>query len=126
MQRIPELLNEVHDLIESRKLRFILTGSSARALRRKGVNLLAGRALTYHMHPLTTLEQGTHYCFGDSLKLGHLPGRFSEADPKRFLKDYVQTYLREEVMQERVNPQYRALFPILRGRQLLPGDRPSI
>ncbi len=45
VQRIPELLNEVHRLIEHKKLRFVLTGSSARSLRRKGVNLLAGRAL---------------------------------------------------------------------------------
>src|SRR6059036_2751456 len=51
VQRVPELLNEVHRLIESRSLRFVLTGSSARKLRRKGVNLLAGRALTRHMHP---------------------------------------------------------------------------
>ena len=55
VQRVPELLNEVHRLIESRKLRFVLTGSSARSLRRKGVNLLAGRALTYHMHPMSML-----------------------------------------------------------------------
>jgi len=57
IQRIPELLNEVHDLIESKKYFFILTGSSARKLRRKGVNLLAGRALTYFFHPLTAIEQ---------------------------------------------------------------------
>src|SRR5207248_2893253 len=50
IQRIPELLNEVHRLIEHKKYKFILTGSSARTLRRRGVNLLAGRALTYHMH----------------------------------------------------------------------------
>lgn len=56
VQRIPALLNEVHDLIESRSLRFILTGSSARSLRRKGVNLLAGRARMYFMHPLTNLS----------------------------------------------------------------------
>jgi predicted AAA+ superfamily ATPase len=48
----------VHRLIESRRLRFVLTGSSARKLRGRGVNLLAGRALTRHMHPLTALELG--------------------------------------------------------------------
>src|SRR3990170_1786168 len=52
IQRVPELLNEVHRLIENSHLKFILTGSSARKLRRKGHNLLAGRALTYHLHPL--------------------------------------------------------------------------
>ncbi len=100
VQRIPALLNEVHDLIESKSYRFILTGSSARTLRRKGVNLLAGRALTYHMHPLTVAEQESTFDIQQSLQFGHLPARFSEADPGKYLKDYVQTYLREEVMQE--------------------------
>ena len=100
VQRIPALLNEVHELIESRKLDFVLTGSSARALRRKGVNLLAGRALTYFMHPLTVTEQQEAFDLRNSIQLGHLPARFNEDDPAKYLKDYVQTYLREEVMQE--------------------------
>ncbi len=100
VQRIPALLNEVHDLIEARGLYFVLTGSSARTLRRKGVNLLAGRALTYRMHPLTVVEQRDAFNLRDSMQLGHLPARFSETDPAKYLKDYVQTYLREEVMQE--------------------------
>ena len=100
VQRIPALLNEVHDLIEADKLNFALTGSSARTLRRKGVNLLAGRALTHHMHPLTVGEQEDAFSLGDSLRFGHLPARFSENDPRKYLQDYVQTYMREEVMQE--------------------------
>ena len=100
VQRIPALLNEVHDLIEARGLVFVLTGSSARTLRRRGVNLLAGRALTYRMHPLTAVEQQEAFNLRDSVQLGHLPARFSESDPAKYLKDYVQTYLREEVMQE--------------------------
>ena len=100
VQRIPALLNEVHDLIEARELVFVLTGSSARTLRRKGVNLLAGRALTYRMHPLTVAEQGDAFNLRDSLQSGHLPARFGESDPGKYLEDYVQTYLREEVMQE--------------------------
>ena len=100
VQRIPALLNEVHDLIENRRLDFVLTGSSARTLRRSEVNLLAGRALTYRMHPLTVEEQQDVFNLRDSLWLGHLPARFSEPDPVKYLKDYVQTYLREEVMQE--------------------------
>ncbi len=100
VQRIPALLNEVHDLIENRRLDFVLTGSSARTLRRSGVNLLAGRALTYRMHPLTVEEQQDAFDLRDSLWLGHLPARFGEPDPVKYLKDYVQTYLREEVMQE--------------------------
>ncbi len=100
IQRVPELLNEVHDLIESKKHIFILTGSSARTLRRKGVNLLAGRALTYHMHPVTAIEQEDKLDITESLYLGNLPARFTEHDPQKFLKDYVQTYIREEVLQE--------------------------
>jgi len=100
IQRVPELLNEIHDLIESKKHVFILTGSSARKLRQKGVNLLAGRALTYHMHPLTTKEQGDVFQISESLRFGHLPARFSEHDPEKYLKEYVHTYLREEVLQE--------------------------
>jgi predicted AAA+ superfamily ATPase len=100
IQRIPELLNEVHDLIESKKQIFILTGSSARKLRQKGVNLLAGRALTYYLHPLTANEQKDAFQIAQSLRFGHLPARFSEHDPEKYLRDYVQTYVREEVLQE--------------------------
>ena len=77
-----------------------MTGSSARKLRQKGVNLLAGRALTYYMHPLTAIEQKDDFQISESLHLGHLPARFSEYNPQKYLKDYVQTYIREEVMQE--------------------------
>ena len=100
IQRIPELLNEVHDLIESENHMFILTGSSARKLRQKGVNLLAGRALTYYLHPLTAKEQQDAFDMEKSLLLGHLPARFSEHDPLKYLRDYIQTYIREEVLQE--------------------------
>jgi predicted AAA+ superfamily ATPase len=100
VQRIPELLNEVHRLIESRKLKFALTGSSARKLRRRGVNLLAGRALSYEMHPLTAFELGEDFRLERSLRFGNLPAAQIEADPKGFLASYVTTYLREEVLQE--------------------------
>lgn len=100
VQKLPELLNEVHRLIESRRLTFILTGSSARSLRRKGVNLLAGRALTYHLYPLTCKELGSRFVLKDSLKYGHLPAVFSEADPLKYLNSYIHTYLKEEVQQE--------------------------
>src|SRR5262249_23717518 len=53
VQRLPLLLNEVHRLIEERGVRFLLTGSSARSLRRRGVNLLGGRARVHYLHPLT-------------------------------------------------------------------------
>ena len=100
IQRIPELLNEVHRLIEKERHKFILTGSSARTLRKKGVNLLAGRALTYKMYPLTAVELGDTFSLEKSLEWGHLPSIFSEKDPALFVKAYVQKYLREEVLQE--------------------------
>ena len=100
VQRIPELLNEVHRLIESKGLRFLLTGSSARSLRKKGVNLLAGRALRYAMHPLTIQETEDSFNLADRLQYGLLPAVVTHSDPKKYLETYMQTYLREEVLQE--------------------------
>lgn len=101
VQKIPPLLNEVHRLIEKKRYRFILTGSSARTLKRKGVNLLAGRALYYKMFPLTAMELGTDFEIKKSLQLGHLPMVYSkEVDPEKYLQAYIHVYLREEVMQE--------------------------
>lgn len=100
IQRVPELLNEVHRLIENRGLLFVLTGSSTRKLRRKGTNLLAGRALTLRMHPLTAVELGHDFNLEHSLRWGQMPMTFSDPDPKAYLNSFVQTYLREEVQQE--------------------------
>jgi len=100
IQRVPELLNEVHRLIEARRLRFVLTGSSARKLRRRGVNLLAGRALTRFMHPLTAGELGGDFDLRRALRFGCLPFACTEPDPRDYLRSYVTTYLREEVQQE--------------------------
>lgn len=100
IQKVPALLNEVHRLIESRKIKFILTGSSARSLRRKGVNLLAGRALTYHLYPLTALELGKDFHIKKALQFGQLPLAVMRSDPEKYLLSYIKTYLREEVLQE--------------------------
>lgn len=100
VQRVPALLHEVHRLIEERGLIFALTGSSARKLVAKDVNLLAGRALTMFMYPLTARELGDDFSLPHALQYGHLPSTFQEQDPKRYLESYVTTYLREEVQQE--------------------------
>ena len=100
VQKIPELLSEVHRLIEKYKYKFVLTGSSARKLRQKGHNLLGGRALTYSMHPLTVPELGKDFNLSHSLKYGQLPSVYTEEDPKRYLESYLKTYLEEEVRQE--------------------------
>jgi predicted AAA+ superfamily ATPase len=100
VQRVPALLDEVHRLIETRGTRFVLTGSSARKLRRGGVNLLAGRARTMAMHPLCAAELGDAFDVHRSLRVGHLPTAHVVDDPERYLSAYVGTYLREEVMAE--------------------------
>lgn len=100
VQKIPAILDEVHRLIESKKYRFVLTGSSARKLKQKGVNLLAGRALTYHLYPLTKPELGSDFNFEHSLNHGNLPMTFQTEDPSAYLASYVSTYLKEEVQQE--------------------------
>ncbi len=100
VQRIPEILNEIHRLIEKNHYRFVLTGSSARKLRTKGVNLLGGRALIYPFHQLTALELGKDFSLKHSLLFGQLPSVYKEADPKAYLESYVKAYLREEVQQE--------------------------
>ncbi len=100
VQRVPALLYEVHRLIESRSVRFALTGSSARKLKRGGANLLAGRALTHHLYPLTAGELGSDFRLEHGLRYGHLPSTFREREPQKYLEAYVATYLREEVQQE--------------------------
>lgn len=100
IQRVPSLLNEVHRLIADKKIQFILTGSSARKLRKDGVNLLAGRARVLNMFPLTAAELGEQFDVKKSLRFGHLPEAYFSGDPQEFLKSYVGTYLREEVQKE--------------------------
>ncbi len=77
IQKVPKLLNLVHHLIETKKLKFALTGSSARRLKQKGVNLLAGRAFTNYAFPLTHIELGEDFSLQDVLQWGSLPKLFS-------------------------------------------------
>lgn len=102
IQKIPSLLDEVHELIESRGIRFILTGSSARKLRRGGANLLAGRAYTYRLFPLTFSEIGPSFDLNRALRVGTLPVLWEtrKEEPREFLRSYAETYLKEEVAAE--------------------------
>ena len=100
MQRVPAILNEVHRLIESSSTKFALSGSSARKLKREGTNLLAGRALTKHMYPLTSRELGSDFDLTRALTLGTLPEIWDEHLGKEYLESYVTTYLKEEIQQE--------------------------
>ena len=100
VQRLPELLNEIHRLIEKRRIRFLLTGSSARKLRRGGVNLLGGRARTRHLHPLTYRELGARFDLGKAITRGLLPSVYFSDDPKADLDAYTGTYLQQEIVAE--------------------------
>jgi predicted AAA+ superfamily ATPase len=100
VQKLPALLDEVHRLIETRRFRFVLTGSSARKLRRSGTNLLAGRARTIEMHPFTASELKSRWKLGHAIRYGMLPTVWVDDDPAEYLKAYVGTYLKEEVQQE--------------------------
>jgi len=126
VQRIPELLNEVHRLIEKRHLEFVLTGSSARKLKRSGQNLLAGRALTYAMHPLTAVELGKNFNLTHSLKFGQLPCAYKEKDPPAYLESYVQTYLKEEVQQEGLTRNLGAFSRFLEAASFSQGSELNI
>lgn len=100
IQKLPSLLDEVHLLIERNKaLRFILTGSSARKLKRGGANLLAGRALTARLHPLVAPEIDYGYLL-ERLNHGSLPAILTSPIPRELLKAYVGTYLQEEILAE--------------------------
>lgn len=100
VQKIPALLDEVHKLIEENHYRFILTGSSARKLKRSGANLLAGRALKYTLHPLIIQELKGAFDLETALTLGLLPAVYTYDNPKKYIESYIEVYLREEVMQE--------------------------
>ena len=100
IQKVPTLLNEVHRIIEEKEIRFILSGSSARKLRESGVNLLAGRALSYNLFPLVSKEVDFALDLEKQVVFGMLPSSFSAANPKKYLQAYAETYLKEEIREE--------------------------
>jgi predicted AAA+ superfamily ATPase len=115
VQRAPVLLNTVHRFIEKRSLRFVLCGSSARQLRRRGVNLLAGRAVERRLHPFTPAELGERFDLEEALTVGTLPLVWSAGDRADTLRAYVQTYLAQEIQAEaavRGLPSFVRFLPI--------------
>lgn len=103
IQRVPDLLNVVHQLIEEkgrRPIQFILTGSSARKLKHSGVNLLAGRLLLKSMHPFMASELGSRFDLDRSLQYGMLPLVLGSESPAETLSAYAALYVREEVQAE--------------------------
>jgi predicted AAA+ superfamily ATPase len=101
IQKIPQILDSIHDLIEQNKsLRFILTGSSARKLKRAGVNLLAGRALLKKMHPFMAAELQDKFDLDKALEFGMVPLVITSQNPQAKLTAYLSLYLKEEVQTE--------------------------
>ncbi len=121
IQRLPILLNEVHRLIEERGIRFLLTGSSARKLRRGGVNLLGGRARTKYMHPLTYRELGNQFDLLKAIGRGLLPSIYLSDDPHADLEAYTGSYLQQEVVAEGVTRNVPAFSRFLRVAALCNG-----
>ncbi len=105
IQKLPTLLDLVHQQIESSRLRFALTGSSARKLRHGSANLLAGRAFVNHLFPLTAREVGESFSLEAALRWGTLPRLFAldgDEDKSDFLRSYAHVYLQEEITQEQI------------------------
>lgn len=100
IQKVPQLLDEIHWLIENRGLHFALCGSSARKVKRGAANLLGGRAVTYELHGLTAEEIGPDFDLTRSLNHGYLPRIYLAERPGRLLRSYVSDYLKEEVAAE--------------------------
>ncbi len=101
IQKVPAMLDSIHSLIEDYKShQFILTGSSARKLRRGGVNLLAGRALLTHFHPFMAAELGKIFSLDAALKNGLIPLIVSAKSPEKTMATYIALYLKEEVKEE--------------------------
>ncbi|MDF1654217.1 MAG: ATP-binding protein [Coxiellaceae bacterium] len=99
VQMIPELLNEVHRLIEERQIKFLLTGSSARKLKQKNTNLLAGRARKAELFPLTSQEI-PDFKLDRYLLIGGLPAIYQSDEPFEDLSAYTDTYLKDEIQAE--------------------------
>lgn len=100
IQRLPILLNEVHTLIEMQEIRFLLTGSSARKLRRAGINLLGGRARIRHLHPLSFCELKEQFDLERAINQGLLPSIYFSDAPEEDLTSYIGLYLKEEIAAE--------------------------
>ena len=100
VQKVPELMDEVHRLIETKKYKFILAGSSARKLKKQSANLLGGRAWVRELKGLVYPELGKSFHLNHLLNRGTLPQIYESEDANEFLRAYVGTYLKEEIIDE--------------------------
>ena len=106
IQKVPKLLDVIQKIMREKPgIQFIMTGSSARKLKRGSGNLLAGRAFQYYLFPFSVFELDEKVELNSILKFGTLPEVFqkkSQLDKKEFLKSYIQTYLKEEIISEQI------------------------
>ena len=101
VQKVAEILSVVHSLIEKYKdKQFVLTGSSARKIKRKGVDLLAGRAVIYNLYPFMAQELGNLFSLEKALRYGLIPLVWMSQNPQDTLNAYCGLYLKEEVQME--------------------------
>ncbi len=121
IQMVPDLLNEIHWLIENTGTSFLMTGSSARKLRRRHTNLLGGRAWRYSMTPLTYAET-EGFDLEQIMLSGLLPPHFLSSDPVQDLRSYVADYLKEEIAVEAVIRNIPAFAEFLRVAALTSGE----
>ena len=121
IQMVPDLLNEIHWLIENSDVSFFMTGSSARKLRRGHANLLGGRAWRYTMAPLTYAET-KGFDLGQVVISGLLPPHFVSSHPVQDLRSYVADYLKEEIAAEAVIQNMPAFAEFLRVAALTSGE----
>jgi predicted AAA+ superfamily ATPase len=125
VQKVPQLLDEVHWLIENRGVQFILTGSSARKLKRGKANLLGGRAWRRELHPLTIheLSQSTNHLQLETIfSSGLLPSHVDSTDYNEDLRSYVGDYLKEEILDEALVQNFPAFSQFLQMAALSNGE----
>ena len=118
---VPELLNEVHRLIVDRGLLFILCGSSARKLKRKGHNTLGGRAMPVYLYPLVSAEI-PEFNIDRAVTYGMIPSHYLAKNPRRLLAGYIDIYLKEEIKEEAVVRNLDAFHRFLEVAALTDGE----
>jgi len=117
----PELLNEVHRLIQQKSLRFVLTGSSARKLKRKGYNTLGGRAKPCYFYPLVSAEiDGLD--LDKALLHGMIPPHYLAKRPQRLMAGYIDVYLKEEIQEEALVRNLKSFHQFLTAAALTSGE----
>ena len=120
VQKVPNLMDEIHWLIENRGYQFILCGSSARKVRRGKSGLLGGRAWRFELYPLVTKELKS-FDLDRALHVGLIPSHYFASTPEMDLKGYVQDYLKEEVQAEALTRNLPAFSKFLRAAAITNG-----